>query len=42
MRDEFGREIMAEFTALTPKTYSCLLDGNDKNNAKGTINCFIK
>ena len=43
MKDELGGEIIAEFIALRPKTYSYLTD-NDKidKNAKGTKKCVIK
>ena len=42
MKDELGGEIITEFTALKPKTYSYLTD-NDKINkkAKGTKRCVI-
>ena len=43
MKDELGGEIITEFIALRPKTYSYLTD-NDKigKNAKGTKKCVIK
>ena len=43
MKDELGGEIIMEFIALRPKTYSYLTD-NDKINkkAKGTKKCVIK
>ena len=43
MKDELGREIIMEFIALRPKTYSYLTD-NDKidKKAKGTKKCIIK
>ena len=42
MKDELGVEIITEFTALRPKTYSYLTD-NDKidKKAKGTKKCVI-
>ena len=42
MKDELGGEIITEFTALRPKTYSYLTD-NDKigKNAKRTKKCVI-
>ena len=42
MKDELGGEIITEFTALRPKTYSYLTD-NDKidKKAKGTKKCTI-
>ena len=42
MKDELGREIIMEFTALRPKTYSYLTDDHkiDKK-AKGTKKCTI-
>ena len=42
MKDELGGEIITEFTALRPKTYSYLTD-NDKidKKAKGTKKCAI-
>ena len=44
MKDELGGKIMAESVALTPKTYSYLMDNcNTKiKKAKGTKNCVIK
>ena len=43
MKDELGRNVMAEFAALTPKIYSYLLDdGNSDKKAKGTKKCVIK
>ena len=43
MKDELGREIIKEFIALRPKTYSYLTD-NDKigKKAKGTKKYVIK
>ena len=43
MKDELGGEIITEFIALRPKTYSYLTD-NDKidKKAKGTKNYVIK
>ena len=43
MKDELGGEIISEFIALRPKTYSYLTD-NDKidKKAKGTKKCIIK
>ena len=43
MKDELGGEIITEFIALRPKTYSYLSD-NDKidKKAKGTKKCVIK
>ena len=43
MKDELGEEIITEFIALRPKTYSYLTD-NDKidKKAKGTKKCIIK
>ena len=43
MKDELGEEIITEFIALRPKTYSYLTD-NDKidKKAKGTKKCVIK
>ena len=43
MKDELGGEIITEFIALRPKTYS-YLTGNDKidKKAKGTKKCVIK
>ena len=43
MKDELGGEIITEFFALRPKTYSYLTD-NDKidKKAKGTKKCVIK
>ena len=43
MKDELGGEIITEFIALRPKTYSYLTD-NDKidKKAKGTNKCVIK
>ena len=42
MKDELGGEIITEFIALRPKTYSYLTD-NDKidKEAKGTKKCTI-
>ena len=43
MKDELGGEIITEFIALRPKSYSYLID-NDKidKKAKGTKKCVIK
>ena len=43
MKDELGGEIIIEFIALRPKTYSYLTDNDkiDKKN-KGTKKCVIK
>ena len=43
MKDELGGEIITEFIALRPKTYSYMTD-NDKidKKAKGTKKCVIK
>ena len=43
MKDELGGEIITEFIALRPNTYSYLTD-NDKidKKAKGTKKCIIK
>ena len=43
MKDELGGEIITEFIALRPKTYSYLID-NDKidKKAKGTKKCVTK
>ena len=43
MKDELGGNIMTEFVALRPKTYSYLMDvgGSDKK-AKGRKKCVIK
>ena len=42
MKDELGGEIVTEFIALRPKTYSYLTD-NDKidKKAKGTKKCVV-
>ena len=43
MKDELGGKIMTEFAALTPKTYSYLMDdGNNVKKAKGTKKCITK
>ena len=43
MKDELGGNIMTEFVALRPKTYSYLMDdGNIDKKAKGTKQCVIK
>ena len=46
MKDELGGNIMIEFAALRPKTYSYLLDDTGthvtKKKAKGTMKCVIK
>ena len=40
MKDELGGNIMSEFLALRPKTYSYLMDdGNNDKKAKGTQKC---
>ena len=38
MKDDLGGKITTEFVALRPKTYSYLVDDDDKNvkKAKGT------
>ena len=43
MKDELGGNIMTEFAALRPNTYSYLMDdGNNDKKAKGTKKCVIK
>ena len=43
MKNELGGNIMTEFVALRPKTYSYLMDdGNSDKKAKGTKKCVIK
>ena len=43
IKDKLGRKIMTEFVALTPKTYSYLMDdGNSDKNAKGIKKSVIK
>ena len=43
MEDELGGEIMTEFVALRPKTYSYLMDDTHlTKRAKGTKKCIIK
>ena len=43
MKDELGGRIMTEFVALSPKTYSYLMDDdNEAKKAKGTKKCAIK
>ena len=43
MKDELGGNIMTQFAALRPKTYSYLMDdGNSDKKAKGTKNCVLK
>ena len=43
MKDELGGQIMTEFAALRPKTYSYLMDdGNNDKKDKGTRKCVIK
>ena len=43
MKDELGREFIAEFFALGPKTYSYLTDNvKIDEKAKGTKKCVIK
>ena len=39
-KDELGGKIIAELTALRPKTFSYLIDDNDKK--KGTKQCATK
>ena len=40
MKYDLDREIMTEFSALRPRTYSYLADDNNKNKkAKGTKMC---
>ena len=43
MKDELGGEIITEFIALKPKTYSYLTDNDEiDKKAKGTKKCIIK
>ena len=43
MKDELGGKIMKEFVAVSPKTYSYLMnDGKNDKKAKGTKKCVIK
>ena len=43
MKDELGGNIMTEFVALRPKTYSYLTDDCEEDKkAKGTKKCVIK
>ena len=42
MKDELGGEIITEFIALRPKTYSYLTDDKIDKKAKGTKKCIIK
>ena len=43
MKDELGREIIMEFIASRPKTYSYLTDNDKKDKkAKGIKKCIIK
>ena len=43
MKDELGGNIMTEFVALRPKTYSYLMnDGSKHKRAKGTKKFIIK
>ena len=43
MKDKIGGQIMAEFVALIPKTYSYLIDhGNTDKKANGTKKYVIK
>ena len=43
MKDELGGNIITEFVALIPKTYSYLTDdGKEDKKAKGTKKCVIK
>ena len=41
MKNELGGKIMTDSAALRPKTYSHLIDDNDKK-AKVTKNCVMK
>ena len=43
MKDELGGEIITEFVALRPKTYSYMTDEFiEMKKAKGTKKCVIK
>ena len=43
MKDELGEKTLREFAALRAKTYSYLIDNNDKDKkAKSTKKCSIK
>ena len=43
MKDELGENIMTEFVALRPKTYSYITDNCEEDKkAKGTKKCVIK
>ena len=43
MKDELGGNIMIEFVALRPNTYSRLMDdGSEHKRVKGTKKCIIK
>ena len=43
MKDELGGKVMTEFAALTPKTYSYLMDdGNSDKKTKWAKKCVIK
>ena len=43
MIDELGGKIISEFAALSPKTYSYLMDdGGSNKKAKGAKKCVIK
>ena len=43
MKNELGRKIMIDFVALTPKTYSYLMNnGNSDKKDKPTKKCAIK
>ena len=43
MRNDLGGNVMTEFVALRPKTYSYLMDeGNSDKKVKGTKQCVIK
>ena len=43
MKDELGGNIITEFVAIRPKTYSYLMgDGRNDKKAKRTNKCVIK
>ena len=43
MKDELGGNVMTEFVALRPKTYSYLMDDDiEAKKAKRTKKCVIK
>ena len=43
MKDELGGQIIIEFVAVRPKTYSYLMDDDSEaKKAKGTKKCIIK